>query len=98
MLKILGPWTTGHITPNFLSIFVADGFGNFTITIRMSRTGSFDSYYTSYPINANINDRLFPEVSLRANSTDIVLLIDECYATPSKDKNDAIKFTLIKKM
>ena len=61
----------------------------------MARGASFNSYIDNYPVEVNINDRIYFELSLNANGTDSVLLIERCYATPSSNRNDAMKYEII---
>ena len=48
-----------------------------------------------YQRNASMFDRVHVQVSLNASGTDAVLLIERYYATPSSNRNDAMKYVLI---
>ena len=61
----------------------------------MARGASFNSYIYNYPVAVNINDRIYFQLSLNASGADAVLLIEKCYATPSSNRNDALKYVLI---
>ena len=61
----------------------------------MARGALFSSYIDNYPVAVNINDRIYFHLSLNASGTDAVLLIERCYATPSPNRNDALKYLLI---
>ena len=61
----------------------------------MAQNALFESYYTTFPVNVEVNDRMYFQLSLTTNNSDTALLIEKCYATPTADKNDATKYPLI---
>ena len=61
----------------------------------MARDISFGSYYSSYPVTAKVNDRLFFQISMKSNKTDAALLVEKCFATPTANRNDVVKYTLV---
>ena len=61
----------------------------------MARGASFDSYYSSYPVTVETNERVYFQLSMASNATDAALLIEKCFATPSKNRNDLVRYTLI---
>ena len=61
----------------------------------MHKDQLFGGPYTSYPVNVNLNDKLYFQVKASVEDNALVLLIDKCYSTPIMDRNDYRKYTFI---
>eukprot|EP00112_Aurelia_sp_Birch-Aquarium-sp1_P025417 Seg843.3 transcript_id=Seg843.3/GoldUCD/mRNA.D3Y31 product="ZP domain-containing protein" protein_id=Seg843.3/GoldUCD/D3Y31 len=72
-----------------------DGFGEFQFHFKMFTDSTYSSAHTKYPIEARLTDNLYFEANTTANDNDLVILIDQCYATPTMDRNNALKYTFI---
>ncbi|XP_065065139.1 ZP domain-containing protein-like [Rhopilema esculentum] len=73
-----------------------DGFGIFKFHLKMYTDGKFTKEHSKYPIEATLSDTLFFEVNSTSNDDDLVILIDQCFATPSMlYKKDPTKYVFI---
>ena len=62
----------------------------------MYTDGKFTKEHSKYPIEATLSDTLFFEVNSTSNDDDLVILIDQCFATPSMlYKTDPTKYVFI---
>eukprot|EP00794_Sanderia_malayensis_P015865 gene15865-17463_t len=66
------------------------GFGNFKMQMDMHPNSFYNTKYNSFPVGVRTTDQLFFEAITTA-SDEYVLLIDQCFSTPTKDRNHADK-------
>ncbi|KAL9963036.1 hypothetical protein ACROYT_G032199 [Oculina patagonica] len=70
-------------------------FGNFTFTMDMYPTDQYEAPYDSYPVNKDLNDKMYLEVKVMSNDSQLVLIPEKCWATPSQDQDDDKSFAFI---
>ena len=71
-------------------------FGKFDFKIDMYQTDKYISSYSNFPVKVHVGERIFLQVKLRSNNTDLLLFVDNCKATPTVDPNDPSAYPLIK--
>ena len=69
--------------------------GRFSFELEMHRDSSFNTPYSSYPVNVALQDQLYFQVKASAEDNSLVLLIDKCFSTPNMNRNDHRKYTFI---
>ena len=72
------------------------GFGTFSLKFDMFKDILFTTKYSSFPVLVSLRDRLHFEIISDVSDRSIVLLIDSCYATPSNNDKDDVKYMVIK--
>ena len=62
-----------------------DGYGTFNFLFNMFRSVSFLQPYadSEYPVDVKLRQRLYFQLQVRCNDSDLVLFVDMCKATPS---------------
>ena len=80
-------------------MFGDEGQGNFTLTLNMFPDKRFVSPYTTndFPVAVVLRKLLFFEVSVTSNDKQLSIRADECYATPTQDRTNSLKYEFIKK-
>uniref|UniRef100_S4RBN1 ZP domain-containing protein n=1 Tax=Petromyzon marinus TaxID=7757 RepID=S4RBN1_PETMA len=85
-------------TPDTNSIFIREeGLGEFVFTIDIFTTDAFALAYrrNDFPVHYNESQEIY--LQLAVNSTlSIALFAENCYATPSGDPRDPIRYDLLK--
>ena len=62
----------------------------------MFKSGQFREYYTEYPVGPiNVRAQIFLQVSVKSNDSGLVVLVEECKATPSADYDDQMHYIFI---
>jgi hypothetical protein len=77
--------------------FLAANFGNFTYLMKMYKTESYNQSYDDYPVLVLASQRIFFQTEVVAKDADLVLLVENCKVTPSKDRNDKEFYVIIEK-
>ena len=79
-------------------IFSDEGEGNFSLSLNMFPDKRFVSPYTKddFPVAVVLRKRLFFEVSVTSNDKQLSILADQCYATPTQDRKNSLKYEFIK--
>ncbi|XP_065684134.1 uncharacterized protein LOC100210120 isoform X1 [Hydra vulgaris] len=72
------------------------GFGKFEININIYHDSSFSHLLQTNDYPMEIDDRLYFEVKLESNDNLLILSVENCFITPSSDKNDSRKHFLLK--
>eukprot|EP00112_Aurelia_sp_Birch-Aquarium-sp1_P000825 Seg1079.7 transcript_id=Seg1079.7/GoldUCD/mRNA.D3Y31 product="E3 ubiquitin-protein ligase ZSWIM2" protein_id=Seg1079.7/GoldUCD/D3Y31 len=72
------------------------GFGTFSLKFEMFKDVEFTTKYSSFPVLVSLRDRLHFEIISDVSDRSILLLIDSCYATPSNNDKDNVKYIVIK--
>jgi len=70
-------------------------FGNFTFTMDMYETDQYETSYDSYPVRMDLNDPMYLEVKVMSNDSQLVLIPEKCWSTPTDDINDANYYNFI---
>ncbi|KAJ7361735.1 hypothetical protein OS493_014375 [Desmophyllum pertusum] len=70
-------------------------FGNFTFTMDMYETDQYETPYTSYPVNKDLNAKMYLEVKVSSNDSKLVLIPEKCWATPDQDPDNSKSFAFI---
>lgn len=70
-------------------------FGNFTFMMEMYPTAEYDTPYDTYPVQKDLNEKMYLEVKVLSNDSKLVLFPDKCWATPSSDPEDDKSFAFI---
>ena len=70
--------------------------GNFTFTMNMFQTNKYLSPYTHFPVKVHLNQRIFLQVKMKGNASDLVLHLENCQATPSNNISDDTSYDIIK--
>ncbi|XP_029184050.2 ZP domain-containing protein-like isoform X1 [Acropora millepora] len=73
-----------------------ESFGNFTYEMKMFKSGRFREHYTEYPVGPiDVGSQIFLQVTVRSNVSELVVLPEECKATPSSYYDDDVHYTFI---
>ncbi|XP_043940286.1 uromodulin-like [Protopterus annectens] len=75
-----------------------DGAGSYPTLMSVFKDNDYLSPYSSGPINLLLNSPLYVgAVVQNIENKSLVLVVDNCYATPTNNSSDPTKFTLIDK-
>ena len=80
-------------------VFSDGGKGNFTLSLKMFPDNRFVSPYMKddFPIGVVLRERLFFEVSVTSDDKQLSITADRCFATPTQDQSNPLKYGFIKK-
>ena len=80
-------------------VFGDEGQGNFTLALNMFPDKRFVSPYMNndFPVAVVLRKLLFFEVSVTSNDKQLSIRADQCYATPTQDRTNPLKYEFIKK-
>ena len=80
-------------------MFEDEGQGNFTLTLNMFPDKRFVSPYmkNDFPVAVVLRKLLFFEVSVTSNDKKLSIRADQCYATPTQDQRNSLKYEFVKK-
>ncbi|KAL9968112.1 hypothetical protein ACROYT_G026444 [Oculina patagonica] len=80
-------------------LFSDEGKGNFTLSLNMFPDKRFVSPYTKddFPVAVVLRKLLFFEVSVTSGDKQLSIIADRCYATPTQDQTNSLKYEFIKK-
>ncbi|KAL9968113.1 hypothetical protein ACROYT_G026445 [Oculina patagonica] len=80
-------------------LFSDEGKGNFTLSLKMFPDKRFVSPYTKddFPVAVVLRKLLFFEVSVTSGDKQLSIIADRCYATPTQDQTNSLKYEFIKK-
>lgn len=73
--------------------------GNLTLSLRMFHNKAFVNPYTKvdFPVAVELHRRLYFEVSVATDDKKLLVRADRCYATPTRDQKNSLKYEFIKK-
>ena len=79
-------------------VFSDEGQGNFTLSLNMFPDKRFVSPYTrnDFPVAVVLRKLLFFEVSVTSDDKRLSIRADRCYATPTQDRMNPLKYEFIK--
>ncbi|KAL9968064.1 hypothetical protein ACROYT_G026391 [Oculina patagonica] len=80
-------------------VFSDEGKGNFTFSLNMFPDKRFVSPYTKddFPVAVVLRKLLFFEVSVTSGDQQLSIIADRCYATPTQDQKNSLKYVFIRK-
>ncbi|KAJ7390064.1 hypothetical protein OS493_027589 [Desmophyllum pertusum] len=80
-------------------VFNDEGKGNFTLSLNMFPDNRFVSPYMKYdfPVAVVLRKLLFFEVSVISDDKQLSVITDRCYATPTQDKDNSLRYEFIRK-
>ena len=80
-------------------VFSDEGKGNFTLSLNMFPDKRFVSPYTKgdFPVAVVLRKLLFFEVSVTSGDKQLSIIADRCYATPTQDQKNSLKYEFITK-
>ncbi len=80
-------------------VFSDEGKGNFTLSLNMFPDKRFVSPYTKddFPVAVVLRKLLFFEVSVTSGDKQLSIIADRCYATPTQDQKNSLKYEFIRK-
>lgn len=65
--------------------------------MQMFKSEKYNEAQDKYPVTVLANQRVYFQTRVVANDTDLVLLVENCKVTPSKDRNDKDYYVIIEK-
>jgi len=76
-----------------------EGKGNFTLSLNMFPDKRFVSPYTKgdFPVAVVLRKQLFFETSVTSGDKQLSIIADRCYATPTQDQQNSLKYEFISK-
>ncbi|XP_078375733.1 ZP domain-containing protein-like [Oculina patagonica] len=79
-------------------VFDEEGKGNFTVALDMFPDDKFTPAYTQsdFPVQVKLRQDLYFQASVKTKDKRLSVLAENCYATPSQDRQHATKYHLIK--
>jgi len=79
-------------------VFSDKGKGNYTLSLNMFPDKRFVSPYmkNDFPVAVALRKRLFFEVSVASNDKQLSIIADRCFATPTQDQKNPLKYEFIK--
>ncbi|XP_068754317.1 ZP domain-containing protein-like [Montipora capricornis] len=80
-------------------MFSDEGKGNFTMSLNMFPDKRFVRSYMKddFPVAVRLRKLLFFEVSVTSSDKQLSIKADRCFATPSQDQNNPLKYEFIAK-
>ena len=80
-------------------VFSDEGKGNFTLSLNMFPDKRFVSPYTKddFPVAVMLREHLFFEISVISSDKHLSVIADRCFATPTQDKKNSLKYEFIRK-
>ena len=80
-------------------VFSDKGIGNFTLALNMFPDKRFVSPYTKvdFPVAVVLRKLLFFEVSVTSSDKQLSIIADRCYATPTQNQKNSLKYEFIRK-
>jgi len=80
-------------------VFSDEGRGNFTLSLNMFPDKRFVSPYMKddFPVAVVLRRLLFFEVSVTSNDKQLSIIADRCFATPTQNQKNPLKYEFITK-
>ena len=80
-------------------VFNDEGKGNFTLSLNTYPDNRFLSSYTmdDFPVAVVLRKRLFFEALATSGDKQLSITADRCYATPTQDQKNSLKYEFITK-
>ena len=74
---------------------LAEGFGSFTYYLRLYTDRTYTRVNYNYPVKVMLRDYLYFETFASVSDKQLVVLVDQCYSTPTMDRNHPDKYVFI---
>ena len=80
-------------------VFIDEGKGNFTLSLKMFPDKRFVNPYVKddFPVAVVLRKLLFFEVSVTSGDKNLSIKADRCYATPTQNQQNSLKYEFITK-
>ena len=80
-------------------VFIDEGKGNFTLSLKMFPDKRFVNPYVrdDFPVAVVLRKLLLFEVSVTSGDKNLSIKADRCYATPTQDQQNSLKYEFITK-
>ena len=80
-------------------VFIDEGKGNFTLSLKMFPDKRFVNPYVKddFPVAVVLRKPLFFEVSVTSGDKNLSIKADRCYATPTQNQENSLKYEFITK-
>ena len=90
--------SVGWKSRNRRLVFSKQGQGNCTLSLNMFPDKRFMSPYrhSDFPVSVSVRKLLFFEVSVTSDNKQLSIIADRCYATPTQDWKNPLKYEFIK--
>ena len=62
----------------------------------MFQTDKYISKFTDFPVKVKVGESIYLQVRLKSNATGLSMLLENCWATPTRNSNDSELYDLIK--
>jgi len=91
--------SVGFKPSNRKLVFSDEGRGNFTLSLNMFPDKRFMSPYMKddFPVAVVLRKLLFFEVSVTSGDKQLSIIADRCFATPTQDQKNPLKYEFITK-
>ena len=91
--------SVGWKASNRKLVFSVKGKGNLTLALNMFPDKTFLSPYlkNDFPVALVLRKRLFLEVSVTSSDKELSIIADRCYATPTQNQHNRLKYEFISK-
>ena len=76
--------------------YILEKFGNFSFHFNTYRTSAFENPIQSFPVKLKLRDWLYFEVNATVQDSNLALIIQRCYSTPTMNPDEPGKYDLIK--
>ncbi|KAK3741095.1 hypothetical protein QZH41_013928, partial [Actinostola sp. cb2023] len=87
-----------HFTPARAKVFtITESFGNFTYMMSMFKSKEYKEAHDDYPVQVLASKMVYLQTEVKAEDAELVLLVEKCKVTPSKDRNDKEFYDIIEK-
>eukprot|EP00795_Rhopilema_esculentum_P010796 gene10796-19600_t len=71
------------------------GYGNFSFNFVMYTDRTYSTMHSHYPVSVQLRDWMHFEVYSSKSQENTVILIDQCFSTPTMDRNHYMKYVFI---
>ncbi|XP_065067731.1 pancreatic secretory granule membrane major glycoprotein GP2-like isoform X1 [Rhopilema esculentum] len=71
------------------------GYGNFSFNFVMYTDHTYSTMHSHYPVSVQLRDWMHFEVYSSNSDNNTVILIDQCFSTPTMDRNHYMKYVFI---
>ena len=65
--------------------------------MNLYETGKYDTPYVGYPVEVDLNEKLYAEVKITSDEAQLVIIPLKCWGTPEPDKADGLSYAFIDK-
>ena len=71
---------------------------NFTIALEIFPDSSYSSKFSreDFPVSVSVRKRIYFQLIVETNDKKLSMMAEECFATPTQDRNNKIRYQIIK--